>query len=97
MLELVKHMLEKTMSASKNAKMKDRNIMTSKHVTTVDDLLQCLDSVGGAAKPDRLFAATGLGEEVERFFDLLREGRNSGTLIVPTGTNSDIKRRNDEN
>lgn len=36
-------------------------------------------------------------EEVEKFFDLLREGRNNGTLIVPTGTNGDIKRDSHEN
>jgi type I restriction enzyme S subunit len=78
-------------------KTKDPKPMLSKPVTTLEELLQRLDSIGGAAAPERLLTAAGLDEEVETFFDLLREGRDNGALIVPSGTTGDIKRKSHEN
>lgn len=97
LLKRINDLPEEAKPAKKKNKSKDQNTMPSKPVTTLEELLQRLDSIGGAAAPERLLAAAGLGEEVERFFDLLREGRNNGALIVPTGTSGDIKRNSHEN
>ena len=71
--------------------------MPIKRVTSLEGLLQRLDSIGGNAAADRLLTASGLGDEIEMYYDLLREGRNNGTLIVPTGTSGDITRNSHAN
>ena len=83
--------------AKRKTKPKDQNTMPSIPITTLDELLKGLDSIGGVATPDRLLVTTNLGEDIEKFFDLLREGRNNGTLIIPSGTSGVIKRNDHEN
>jgi type I restriction enzyme, S subunit len=97
LLKRIIELPEEAKVAKKKTKSKDQKSMPTKPVTTLEELLQRLDSIGGAAAPDRLLAAAGLGEEIEKFFDLLREGRNNGELIVPIGTAGQIKRNTDEN
>ncbi|MDX2112048.1 MAG: restriction endonuclease subunit S [Verrucomicrobiota bacterium] len=92
-LTRVNDLSDEVETAKTREKPKDKTNMQSKPVTTLEELLQRLDSLGGAAAPDRLLAATGIvDEEVETFFDLLREGKNNGALIVPMGISGNIKR-----
>ncbi len=74
----------------------DQNLhfMNTNPVKTITQMVECLTALSGAAAPERLLNATGLGDDVDKFFDLLREGRDLGLLSVPTGSNQMI-RRND--
>lgn len=65
---------------------------TSNPVSSVSQLVECVASLGDAATAANLLAASGLGEDVERFFDLMREGRASRVLDVPMGENRPIRR-----
>ena len=71
--------------------------MRAEPIKTLDQLLKCLDKLGGSAPPLRLLLSTELGDDVETFFDLLREGRNEGRLGVPTGESGVIRRRRHAN
>lgn len=64
-------------------------------VDTLKDLEALIDRLGNSVTPEYLLHAAGLGDDVEQFFDLLREGRNAGTLRVPTGTAEAIVRIQD--
>jgi type I restriction enzyme S subunit len=68
------------------------NAMNSNPVETIEQMVECLVGLGGSATPERLLRECGLGDDVEKFFDLLREGRNSGVLNVPTGPNQVVRR-----
>ena len=70
--------------------------MLSESIESLDQLLERLDSLGGSAFPERLLTAVGLGDDIEKFFDLLREGRNAGSLSVPDGHGGIITRQSDE-
>ncbi len=61
-------------------------------VDTLRDLEELIDHLGGSAAPEHILHAAGLGDDVERFFDLLRAGRKAGTLRVSTGTAEAISR-----
>ena len=53
---------------------------TYNQIKTIDDMVECLTLLGGATTPERLLSETRLAsniENIEKFFDLLREGRNS--------------------
>jgi type I restriction enzyme S subunit len=63
-----------------------------KSVETLEDLEGLIHKLGKGATPDRLLLAAGLGDDVETFFDLLRAGRDKGTLVVPVGKGTTIKR-----
>jgi hypothetical protein len=76
---------------------KEPKIMPSKTIETLDQMLERLDELGGSETPEHLLSATGLGEDVEKFFDLLRAGRNDGRLSVPTGENGIIRRKHNAN
>lgn len=71
--------------------------MPTTKVDTLHKLAELLDSSNGSMPPDRLLLAAGLGNDVEMFFDLLREGSDKGVLIVPTGEAGLIKRKQDAN
>jgi hypothetical protein len=71
---------------------RDLHFMSTNPVTTITQMIECLTALGGEATPERLLNATGLGDDVDKFFDLLREGRNSGLLSVPIGSNQMIRR-----
>ncbi len=66
--------------------------MTKNPATTVDQLLECIDDLGGSAMPDRLLMQTGLGENVEAFYDLLRAARDSGKVVAPLGVGERVRR-----
>lgn len=72
---------------------KASRFMTTNPAMTVDQLLECIDDLGGSTSPDRLLTQTGLGEDVEAFYDLLRAARDSGMVTTPLGNGEIIQRR----
>jgi len=75
---------------------KNERHMKTKTVATLNELVSVLDELGGDAMADRLVIESGLSEEIDRFFELLREGRNT-LLDVPVGSNKPIRRIVDAN
>jgi type I restriction enzyme S subunit len=69
--------------------------MTIEPTSTVRQMIERLDRLGGSAAPERLLVSCGLGENVEAFFDLLRSARKEGLLDVPTGHSGKIRKRRD--
>lgn len=66
--------------------------MTTSPANTVDLLMECIDDLGGATTPERLLMQTGLSEDVEAFYDLIRAARDSGKLAAPLGAGEKIRR-----
>lgn len=75
---------------------KNERHMNTKAITTLDELVSVLDQLGGDAMADRLVVESGLSDDIDRFFELLREGRNT-LLDVPVGSNKPIRRKVDAN
>jgi len=71
--------------------------MTSNPAATVDQLTGCVDSLGGTTTPERLLKFCGLSEDLETFYDLLRAARDQNSLIVPLGSDQEIRRHSGEN
>ena len=59
---------------------------------TVEQLVACINELGDLATPERLLKHTGLSEDVEAFYDLLRAARDSGAVVVPLGSDTAIRR-----
>jgi len=78
-----------------NTTIKERH-MNTKKITTLDELVSVLDQLGGDATADRLVIESGLSGDIDRFFELLREGRST-LLDVPVGSNKPIRRIVDAN
>lgn len=76
---------------------KESRFMTKNPASTVDHLLACIDHLGGSTTPERLLIQTGLSEDVEAFYDLIRAARDSGKLNVPFGARAEIRRIVDAN
>lgn len=77
-------------------KIKKERHMKTKAVATLNELVSALDELGGDATADRLLVESGLSDDIDRFFELLREGRNT-LLDVPVGSNKPIRRIVDAN
>ena len=75
---------------------KNERYMKTKPITTLDELVSVLDQLGGDAMADRLVMESGLSDDIDRFFEIVREGRNT-LLEVPVGSNSPIRRIVDAN
>lgn len=75
---------------------KNERHMNTKAITTLEELVSVLDRLGGNAMADRLVIESGLSDDIDRFFELLRQGRNT-LLDVPVGSNSPIRRIVDAN
>lgn len=71
---------------------KESPFMTTSPANNVDQLLDCIDDLGGATTPERLLMQTGLSEDVEVFYDLIRAARDSGKLTAPLGAGEEIRR-----
>jgi type I restriction enzyme S subunit len=76
---------------SRTNKIKKERHMETKTVATLNELVSVLDELGGDATADRLIIESGLSDDIDRFFELLREGRNT-LLDVPVGSNTPIRR-----
>ena len=63
-----------------------------KSVETLEQLEGLVQDLGKGATPERLLLAARLGDNVEKFFDLLRAGRDNGSLVVPVGKSTAIRR-----
>jgi type I restriction enzyme S subunit len=63
-----------------------------KSVETLEQLEELINRLGKGATPERILLAAGLGDDVETFFDLLRAGRDNGSLLVPIGKGTAIRR-----
>jgi hypothetical protein len=61
-------------------------------VETLEQFEELVHSLGKGVTPERLLLAAGLGDDVEKFFDLLRAGRDKGSLVVPLGKGTTIRR-----
>jgi type I restriction enzyme, S subunit len=64
---------------------------------TLEDLEVLISKFREGLSPERLLTVSGLGRKndidgVEKFFDLLRAGRDKGSLVVPVGKRTAIKR-----
>ncbi len=70
--------------------------MNTKTVATLDELVAILDQLGGNAMAEILLTESGLSDDVDRFFKLLRAGRNT-FFEVPVGSNMPIWRVADAN
>lgn len=66
--------------------------MASDPVTTVAQLIECVDELGGAATPERLLKHAGLSEDIETFYDIVREARDSGSLLASLGSSEAIRK-----
>lgn len=86
-----------TLSQEKIFSKEEIQFMSKTPIKTIAQMVECLTSLGDVATPERLLNATGLGDDVDKFFDLLREGRDSGLLSVPTGSNQMVRRNDHEN
>jgi hypothetical protein len=64
---------------------------------SLEQLAECIDALGGAAAPERLLNVAGLGEDVDTFFNLLREAKTLEVLDVPIGADKTIVRKTDAN
>ena len=62
-----------------------RKPVKAKPVKTLTELSDVLEHLGGEALPDRLLTESILEDNVDFFFELLREGRDEGVLDVPVG------------
>lgn len=71
---------------------KESRFMTTNPAMTVDQLTECIDDLGGATTPERLLKQTGLTDDVETFYDLLRAARDSGKVAAPLGAGEVIRR-----
>ena len=80
------------MSTQRNKSSKKPKTMPRKPTATLNELLECLDTLGGSSAPQRLFMALEFGNDVEAFFDLLRQGKSDGALNVPVGIGGNIRR-----
>jgi len=81
----------------KPSRKKETKSMHSITVKSLGQLIKCLNGLGGSASPENLLLASGLKDDVEAFFDILREGRNTGSLLVPTGESGIIRMANNAN
>ncbi len=71
----------------------ERNAMTiAKAVTNLDDLIVVLESLKEEVTAERLASETGLLANIDLYYELLREGRDSNRLDVPVGTNAPIRK-----
>lgn len=61
-------------------------------ISSIEGLEKCLDSLGGEATPESLLSHSGLSEDVEKFYDLLRECRDLGLFAIALGPNETIKK-----
>jgi type I restriction enzyme, S subunit len=66
-------------------------VMKTKPASDLSELLEVLNSLEGMAMPERLLAESGLADNVDLFFELLREGRDRHILEVPVGLNGPIR------
>lgn len=73
-------------------KEKASHSMASNPATTVEQLIACINDLGGSATPEHLLKYSGLSEDLETFYDLLRAARDSGALVAPLGSGEAIQR-----
>lgn len=86
-----------TLAVSDHQTEKASSYMASNPATTVDQLIGCMDALGGTATPERLLKHSGLSEDLETFYDLLRAARDHSALLAPLGSGQTIRRRSNEN
>ena len=75
---------------NRSEKLKQK-FMQRKPTNTLQEMMDLLKGLGGEAYPELLLLETGLSENIDRFFDLLREGRDNNLLSVPVGATDQIK------
>lgn len=72
-----------------------RRLTNRRPVRTVQELADRLLEVGASATPESLLLAAGLSDNVDGFYELLRDARNQQILSVPTGVAGPIRRMPD--
>lgn len=65
-------------------------VMKRQKKHTTKSVVEAVKANRGRLRPQALCLACGFGEDVEDFFELLRDCRSKGTLVVPSGKNSVI-------
>ncbi|GAA6121356.1 restriction endonuclease subunit S [Acidovorax sp. FG27] len=75
----------------------ESRFMTASPISTVAQLLECVDYLGGLTTPEHLLMQTGLSDDIEAFYDLIRAARDDGGLTAPLGSGEDIRRIVDAN
>ena len=76
---------------------KASSFMAKNPALTVDELVKCINDLGGATTPERLLQRAGLSGDLEAFYDLLRAARDSGRVTVPLGAGAEIGSQVDAN
>ncbi|WP_051199967.1 restriction endonuclease subunit S [Flavobacterium subsaxonicum] len=66
-------------------------MIKSKPVETYNELVERLENLGGEAYPEALLIATSLEEDIDLFYDLLKEARDQNAITVPIGHTGVIK------
>lgn len=100
--ELLKRINEQKLNESEQKRkprantIKNERNMNTKAATILDELVSVLDQLGGDAMADLLLMESGLTDDIDRFFELLREGRKE-FLDVSVGSNKPIRRVVDAN
>jgi type I restriction enzyme, S subunit len=94
LLERIRMAREAEEAIKKNSKPSPRKekIMKAKPVKAVTELSELIDRLGGEVLPDRLLVESALEDNVDFFFELLREGRDKNILEVPVGRSDAIRR-----
>ncbi|WP_172426722.1 restriction endonuclease subunit S [Flavobacterium sp. ACN6] len=83
-------------SNTSNTKIKSNKQMKVKPVETYNELIECLEKLGGEAYPEALLIAASLEDDVDLFYDLLRDARDNEIVIVPVGHIGKIKKIRNE-
>ncbi|MEN9907982.1 MAG: hypothetical protein RLZZ540_1131 [Bacteroidota bacterium] len=74
-----------------NKKTTNNRIMKTLPVKNFAEFVKCIEELGGEAMPETLLLLSNLEDNVDLFFELLREGRNNNLLEVPVGHDGLIK------
>jgi type I restriction enzyme, S subunit len=70
---------------------KETQSMKRESVKTLQELIDQLKKLGRSSSPERLLLATNLEDDVERFFELLRQGMREKKLTMPIGRSGSIR------
>lgn len=68
-----------------------RQKMKGKPVKTLPEFVERLTQLGGKVEPKQLMIEFDLQEDVDSFFELLRDGKAQGLLNVPTGVSGPVE------
>ena len=78
----------------KSERPKLKRVPKLKTIRSVEEFLTLLATFGGESNAEQLLLSAGLSDDVDTFYDILREGKRQGLLTVPTGESGNIVMNN---